>query len=151
MVASQRDPAHGWSRGWVGGGSPHHYPVRSLGLGVCLTMGTHYNHTTRASITSKHVPIVERLVGRHSPTEMGVSGLASRPEPWRPTDNTTRTVINSKHESIVESRRRAMQAAITLPVDSFRLASARGIMATRHYTTSMSITSQHVSIVEGCH
>jgi hypothetical protein len=41
-----------------------------------------------------------------------------------------------------------MQAAITLPVDSFRLAFARGTMATRHYTTSMSITSQHVSIVE---
>jgi hypothetical protein len=125
--------AYGWSLASAtermdgrGGGSPHHYPARSLGLGVCLSMATHYNHTTRASITSKHVPIVERLVGRHSPTQMGVSGLASRPEPWRPIDNTTRTVIKSKHESIVESRRGAMQAAITLPVDSFRLASPEG-------------------------
>jgi hypothetical protein len=64
----------------------HTTRVRSSGLGVCLTMATHYNHTTRTSITSKHVSIVERLVGRHSPTQMGVLGLASRPEPWRPTD-----------------------------------------------------------------
>jgi hypothetical protein len=34
--------------------------VRAPGLGVCLTMATHYNHTTRTSITSKHVSIVER-------------------------------------------------------------------------------------------
>jgi hypothetical protein len=38
--------------------------------------------------------IVERLVGRHSPTQMGVSGLASRPEPWRPVMGTTCELIN---------------------------------------------------------
>jgi hypothetical protein len=44
-----------------------------------------------------------------------------------------------------------MQAAINLPVDSIRLAFARRIMATGHYTTNMSITSQHVSIEGYCH
>jgi hypothetical protein len=32
------------------------------------TMATHCDHATNMSITSQHVSIVERLVGRHSPT-----------------------------------------------------------------------------------
>jgi hypothetical protein len=44
-----------------------------------------------------------------------------------------------------------MQAAMTLPVDSIRLAFAQRTIATDHYTTNMSITSQQVSIVGCCH
>jgi hypothetical protein len=49
--------------------------MRPSGLGLCLTVATHYNHAPNMSITSQHVPIVEGLVDRHSPIQMGGSGL----------------------------------------------------------------------------
>ena len=65
----------GWSRRCIttkarlhGGGSPLRYPAGcGFWLGLCLTMATHCDHATNMSITSQHVSIVERLVGRHSP------------------------------------------------------------------------------------